>query len=74
MNEPNHDHKPHGDPNGGSNHPDGRPYWQRAHRDWRVWVGVIVMLAAMAIYLMTGDLSGWSSTQPQPPPSLNTGR
>ena len=43
-------------------HPDSpkdgqRPYWKRAHRDWRVWVGVIVILAAMAIFLMTGDLS-----------------
>jgi hypothetical protein len=33
-----------------------RPYWKRAHRDWRMWVGVILMLASMLIYLMTGDL------------------
>ena len=33
-----------------------RPYWKRAHRDWRMWVGVILMLTCMVIYLMTGDL------------------
>ncbi|MEP7027584.1 MAG: hypothetical protein ABI960_03215 [Candidatus Eisenbacteria bacterium] len=38
-------------------HEQHRPYWTRAHRDWRVWVGVILMLAAMAIYLGTFDLS-----------------
>ena len=33
-----------------------RPYWQRAHRDWRIWVFVALMLLCMGIYLMTGDL------------------
>jgi hypothetical protein len=36
--------------------PKHRPYWRRAHRDWRLWGIVILMLAAMAVYLMTGDL------------------
>jgi hypothetical protein len=27
-------------------HRSHRPYWKRAHRDWRIWIGVIVMLAA----------------------------
>jgi hypothetical protein len=26
---------------------------RKLHRDWRVWLGVILMLAAMAIYLLT---------------------
>jgi hypothetical protein len=38
----------HGDPNGGTEirmcHQGRRPYWTRAHRDWRVWVGVVLML------------------------------
>jgi len=32
-------------------------YWKLAHRDWRLWVGVVLMLAAMIIYLMTDDLA-----------------
>jgi hypothetical protein len=34
-----------------------RPYWKRAHHDWRFWVAFGLMLAAMFIYLMTDDLS-----------------
>jgi hypothetical protein len=70
MNELKHDHKSHGDPNGGSIH---RPYWTRAHRDWRVWVGVILMLAAMTVYLMTNDLAGWSHRHSQQPLSVPAG-
>ncbi|HTA76319.1 MAG TPA: hypothetical protein VK791_04115, partial [bacterium] len=33
------------------------PYWRRAHRDWRFLVVVVLMLAAIATYVMTGDLS-----------------
>jgi hypothetical protein len=57
MNEIKRDHKSHGDPNGGPIDHGHPPYWRRAHRDWRIWFGVILMLVAMAIYLMTGDLS-----------------
>jgi hypothetical protein len=59
-----HSHHRRGDPNGGSLH---RPYWTRAHPDWRVWVGVVLMLAAMMVYLMTNDLAGWSHRQPRQP-------
>lgn len=33
------------------------PYWRRAHRDWRFLAVVFVMLAAIGIYVMTGNLS-----------------
>jgi hypothetical protein len=33
-------------------HSPGR---QRLHKDWRVWVGVVAMLAAIAIYVLTLD-------------------
>jgi hypothetical protein len=46
--------------------PNHRPYWRRAHRDWRLWGIVILMLAAMAVYLMTGDLRWPIHAQPQP--------
>ena len=38
-------------------HHDHRPYWKRAHHDWRVWVGLFFMLAAIMIYVMSNDLS-----------------
>lgn len=28
---------------------------RQLHRDWRIWLGVILMLAAMAIYVLTMD-------------------
>jgi hypothetical protein len=34
-----------------------RPYWKRAHHDWKFWVALSLMLVAMFIYLMTDDLS-----------------
>jgi hypothetical protein len=36
---------------------DPRPYWQRAHRDWRIWVALVFMLAAITIYILSEDLA-----------------
>ncbi len=47
---------------------DHRPYWKRAHRDWRVWVGVVLMLTGMFIYVMTDDFSLRFRSRPEPPP------
>jgi hypothetical protein len=33
------------------------PYWKRAHRDWRIWVAVSLMITGMIIYVMSEDLS-----------------
>jgi hypothetical protein len=33
------------------------PYWRRANRDWRFWVGLVSASAAIIIYAMTIDLS-----------------
>ena len=33
------------------------PYWLRAHRDWRFWAVVMVMVAAMLIYVFTMNLA-----------------
>jgi hypothetical protein len=45
----------------GGDHENGEaslgPYWKRMHRDWRFWVGAFFMFAALAIYVMTGDLA-----------------
>ena len=32
-----------------------KPYWRRLHKDWRLWVAVILMLAAVLIYVLTLD-------------------
>jgi hypothetical protein len=61
MNESNYGH--HGnegmDPDGAHHnaHGDPRPYWKRAHRDWRVWVGLVLMFAAITIYVLSDDLA-----------------
>jgi hypothetical protein len=34
-----------------------RPYWKRAHQDWRFWLALMLMLVAMGIYVMSEDLS-----------------
>jgi hypothetical protein len=40
------------------------PYWKRAHRDWRFWVGLVSMLAAITIYVMSDDLALLPRGQP----------
>jgi hypothetical protein len=67
MNEIKLGHHQHGDPNCGTLQQGGRPYWTRAHRDWRVWVGVVLMVALMIVYLMTDDLAWRPRIQPQQP-------
>jgi hypothetical protein len=51
--------------------PDGPgPYWKRAHHDWRFWVAVILMFAAISIYVLSGDLAlrpRGQNRQPQQP-------
>lgn len=37
--------------------PDPGPYWHRMHRDWRFWVGALLMAVALGAYVMTEDLS-----------------
>lgn len=33
------------------------PYWQRAHRDWRFWVAVGFLFAALFIFIMSDNLA-----------------
>jgi hypothetical protein len=33
------------------------PYWKRAHHDWRFWIAVFFIFAAIGIYVATVDLS-----------------
>jgi hypothetical protein len=51
-----------------------RPYWKRAHHDWRFWAGVFFMLAALIIFVMSDNLSLIPRGQPQQPPSGAVGK
>jgi hypothetical protein len=35
---------------------DDRPYWRRAHHDWRFWIGLILMLVAISVFVLSDDL------------------
>ncbi len=48
-------------------HSDPRPYWKRAHRDWRFLAAVFLMLIGIAIYVVTNDLAGPPRQQTQIP-------
>jgi len=46
------------------------PYWKRAHRDWRFWVGALFMSVALIVYVMSDDLALVPRVQPsQAPPA-----
>jgi len=74
MSENKRSHRHHGeqDPNG--DHQVQRPYWTRAHHDWKFWVALSLMLAAMVIYVMTQDLAWRPRSQAQQPPSGAVGK
>ena len=38
-------------------HLHAAPYWRRAHHDWRFWLAMLMMTAAITTYVMTQDLS-----------------
>jgi len=68
MNEMKQSHHSQGGPESEGVLKDHRPYWKRAHQDWRVWVGVFLMAAAMFVYVMSDNLALRFRSRPQPPP------
>jgi hypothetical protein len=57
MSQVNRSSHQHGTPARDSVHHEPDPYWKRAHHDWRVWVGLFFMFAAITIYVMSNNLS-----------------
>jgi hypothetical protein len=61
MNESNYGHHGNEGPDPGSvdhdAHHDQRPYWTRMHHDWRVWVALFFMFAAIIIYVLSDNLA-----------------
>jgi hypothetical protein len=58
MSEGNHEHHHHPHPTGPvAPHAQRQPYWKRAHKDWKFWVGAVCIALALIIYVTTLDLS-----------------
>jgi hypothetical protein len=56
------------------NHAHGHTWKRRLHRDWRLWVVVALMLAAMFAYVMSDDESlQFGGGPPQQPVPAATG-
>jgi hypothetical protein len=65
MSEGNYGHPGNEGPTRSRAHLGQRPYWTRAHRDWRIWVGLFFCLAAIIIYVLSEDLSFMPSGRPR---------
>jgi len=65
VNEIERGHHRHGGPHPDSPQDGQRPYWKRAHRDWRVWIGLFFCLAAIIIYVLSEDLAFMPSGRPR---------
>ena len=55
-------------------HESHLPYWKRMHQDLRLWVGVVLMLAAIIIYVLSEDFAWLPRGQPQQPLSGAVGK
>jgi hypothetical protein len=67
MSENKRSHRHHGEQDHNHVHQGQRPYWKRAHHDWKFWVALFLMLAAMIIYVMSDDLALRPHRQAQQP-------
>jgi len=47
---------------------DNTAYWRRAHHDWKFWVGVVFVVVAMVIFVMSDNLLFRPSMQQQAVP------
>ncbi len=69
MNTTKEEHNEHGRPAADTTIEAHRPYWTRAHHDWRFWVFLVLMVTAMIVYVVSQDLSmGPRGQQHQPVP------
>ena len=50
------------------------PYWKRAHHSWWFWIGVVLMLTAITIYVLSDDLAFLPRFQPRLPVSDAVGK
>ncbi len=57
MSKENHGDHRHADTGPRAPHESAVPYWKRAHKDWKFWVGAVCIAVAIVIYVLTLDLS-----------------
>jgi len=57
LNESEHDHHRHECLKRAVVHSSQRPYWKRAHKDWRFCISAVLMFAAIVTYVMSDDLA-----------------
>ncbi len=74
MNNIKQSHDSQGGPDRDGVQKDHRPYWKRAHQDWRVWAAVFLMIAAMIVYVMSDDLALRLRSRPQQTPPGTLGK
>jgi len=56
MHEPDHTDHATDNPTHEKNHHPPKPYWRRAHTDWKFWVAVFFLFTALGIYIVSYDL------------------
>jgi hypothetical protein len=50
------------------------PYWRRMHRSWPFWVGMVLVTAAITMYVMSDNLALIPRSQPQKPQAGQLGQ
>jgi hypothetical protein len=66
MNETKPGDHAHGGPNADNIHHEHRPYWKRAHHDWRFWAAAFFIFAAMIIYVLSVEFVVRPNNAPPP--------
>jgi hypothetical protein len=56
MHEPDHTTHLTDNPDHEKNHHPPKPYWRRAHTDWKFWIAVFFVFTALGIYILSYDL------------------
>jgi hypothetical protein len=60
-------------PDSGTVQQSNRPYWKRAHQDWRFWIALLLMIAAMIIYVVSEDFAWLPRNRLQQPRQSSSG-
>jgi hypothetical protein len=74
MNEIKQGNNAHGGPHDGRVHDNPSPYWKRAHLDWRMWAGALLLIFLMIAYVMSDNLAWRPGNQPQSPLPIAIGK
>ena len=74
MNDIQHEHDMNRDSDRHPAHKEHRPYWKRAHQDWRFWAAVGLMIAAMGIFVLSDNFATLFRSRPQTPISSSVGQ